>query len=88
MVISQFETVLIQLGYDIRLNILHEVVFNNVLVGKQGWLYLTDEDNLDYYQHASPFSQTDLAHIQQKLDLMNARPGCPGDRFYRRCVAQ
>ena len=72
---------LIQLDYDIRLNILHEAVFSNVLVGKQGWLYLTDEDNLDYYQHASPFSQDQLAHIQQKLDQANARLAAQGIEF-------
>jgi len=72
---------LIRLDYDIRLNILHEVVFDNVLVGRQGWLYLTDEDNLDYYQHASPFSQGQLAHIQQKLDQVNARLAAQGIEF-------
>jgi hypothetical protein len=72
---------LIQLDYDIRFNILHEVVFNNVLVGKQGWLYLTDEDNLDYYQHASPFSQGQLAHIQQKLDQVKATLAAQGIDF-------
>jgi hypothetical protein len=72
---------LIRLDYDIRLNVLHEEVFNHVLVGKQDWLYLTDEDNLDYYQHASPFSQPQMAHIQQKLDQVNAHLAAQGIDF-------
>jgi alginate O-acetyltransferase complex protein AlgJ len=76
-----FRDRLIQLDYDIRLNLLHEVVFTNVLVGKQGWLYLTDEDNLDYYQNASPFSQGQLAHIQQKLDQVRGDMAAQGIDF-------
>lgn len=38
-------------------------VFNNVLVGKNGWLQFTGEHNLDDYQNALNFSTTELQAV-------------------------
>lgn len=57
-----------------RLNVLHETVFTQVVVGKEGWLYYTGEQNLDSYQCSRPFTPEELnlaadnlLEIQQKL---------------------
>ncbi len=46
------------------------IVFHDVLVGDQGWLYLTDENNLSYYQCNRPFTQEELAILVNKVELM------------------
>jgi hypothetical protein len=44
--------------------------FNNVLVGKNGWLFFTDEDNLTYYQCDRPFTPTELEKIVSRVKEM------------------
>jgi alginate O-acetyltransferase complex protein AlgJ len=41
--------------------------FHDVLVGKNGWLYLTDEDNLSYYQCDQPFTPAELERIVARV---------------------
>lgn len=45
-------------------------IFPNALVGKEGWLYLTDEDNLSYYQCDQPFTQEELDRIVKNVESM------------------
>jgi alginate O-acetyltransferase complex protein AlgJ len=45
-------------------------VFHDVLVGSQGWLFLTDENNLSYYQCDQPFTEEELSRIVEKVKSM------------------
>jgi hypothetical protein len=44
--------------------------FNNVLVGRNGWLYFTDEKNLNYYQCDQPFTPAELEKIVSRVKEM------------------
>lgn len=45
-------------------------VFQDVLIGQKGWLYLTDEDNLGYYQCDRPFSDAQVARLVERVGGM------------------
>lgn len=66
---------LIHLDYRIRYFILRETVYPQVVLGKQGWMYYTNEGNLEYYQRVRPLTSektnrlvSNLKNLQQKLD--------------------
>lgn len=48
-------------------------VFPKVLVGNNGWLVFTAENDIEGYQHADIFTEGELARIQQSLDNLTDR---------------
>ncbi|HEY2980281.1 MAG TPA: hypothetical protein VGJ22_03795 [Anaerolineales bacterium] len=48
-------------------------VFPKVLVGDAGWLVYTAENDIEGYQHADPFADSELSRIQHSLDELSVR---------------
>lgn len=61
---------LIRLEYWTRFNLLRETVFPQVLLGKDGWMYYTNEGNLDYYQRVKPLTGDQTTTIRFNLEQM------------------
>ncbi len=61
---------LIRLEYWTRFNVLRETVFPQVLLGKDGWMYYTNEGNLDYYQRVKPLAGDQTTIIRSNLEQM------------------
>lgn len=64
-------TLLIRKLYDIRFTWLKERVFHDVLVGEDGWLYYTGEENLNYFQRVAPFSTQQLKKFRLELNILH-----------------
>jgi hypothetical protein len=62
-----FRDMLIRLDYWTRYFILQETVYPQVLLGSQGWMYYTDEGNLDYYQRVKPLTTEQTTIIAENL---------------------
>lgn len=62
---------LIALYGSLRLK-LGDHVFNNVVVGKDGWFFYTGEFSIPDYQNSAPFSEERLQSFQQALDQLNS----------------
>ncbi|MEA4959037.1 MAG: DHHW family protein [Anaerolineaceae bacterium] len=73
---------LVKIVNNFRYHKLGERLFNRVLRGDEDWLVYTDENNLDDYQNSFPFSEQELALIQQKIDNLRANLEAQGIRFY------
>jgi alginate O-acetyltransferase complex protein AlgJ len=56
---------------EIQYRFLGSNVYQNVLIGKEGWLYLTDEDNLRYFQCDQPFSPGELDTLVKNVKEMH-----------------
>ena len=63
---------LVQIIADLRV-VLGDRVFPKVLVGDEGWLIYTAENDIEDYQRAQPFEESELARIQDALDELTAR---------------
>jgi alginate O-acetyltransferase complex protein AlgJ len=61
--IEAFNTVRLRLG---------DRVFPQVLVGKQGWLYLYTTREVGDFQHAAPFTRKELVDYRRRIDAINA----------------
>ncbi len=61
---------LIRLDYWSRYFILGETVFPQVLLGSDGWMYYTDEGNLDYFQRVKPFTRDQTNLISDRLRMI------------------
>jgi len=48
-------------------------VFPKVIVGDNGWLVFTAENDIEGYQHADAFTEEELDRIQQSLDSLAAK---------------
>ncbi len=46
-------------------------IYHNVLIGKEGWLYLTDEDNLRYFQCDQPFTPGEVDTLVEHVREMH-----------------
>jgi len=46
-------------------------IYNNVVVGKNGWFFLTDEFSIADYQNTIPLKPGKLAKLQKNLDRLN-----------------
>lgn len=57
---------------DLRVT-LGDRVFPKVLVGDNGWLVFTAENDIEGYQHADTFTEEELARIQESLDSLTAK---------------
>lgn len=62
---------------DLRIRI-GDRVFPKVVVGDDGWLVYTAENDIDGYQQADAFSEAELARIQQSLDRLTAQYAAQG----------
>jgi hypothetical protein len=71
---------LIQLFNGARLAI-GDKVFPKALVGDGGWIFYTAEKSLDDYQNAIPFSERELAQIQESLEAVTASYAAQGIRL-------
>src|SRR5512143_123985 len=71
--IEAFNTVRLQLG---------DRVFPQVLVGKEGWMYLYSVSEIGDYQHSNQFAtKHEMAYYQMQLDMINARLKKQGIKF-------
>jgi len=61
----------VALHNEILYRFLGSSVFQNVLLGKEGWLYLTDEDNLRYFQCDQPFTPGELDILVEHVKEMH-----------------
>jgi len=52
---------------NFRFHILREIVFPNVLIGKEDWLYYTGENNIADYECTSLFTASELQSIRSRL---------------------
>ncbi len=69
-------------GYtSARLNLFKDIIFGDVLARPGPWLVYTGEASMDDYQNAQPFTEEELARIQQHLDGLDARLSEKGIRF-------
>jgi len=62
---------LISLYTSFRLK-LGDRVYNETLVGKDGWFFYTDDFSIDDYQKIIEFRPNKLARLQKRLDRLNA----------------
>lgn len=46
-------------------------IFNNVLVGRDGWLFFTGDASMNDFQKSDPFSKDQLAQYQDQLTALN-----------------
>lgn len=71
----------IELYNKVLYTLLDGRTFSNVLRGNDGWLFYTDEGNMDDYQNAHPFSPADLEEIGDKLASVQKRMDNEGILF-------
>ena len=62
---------------DLRIRI-GDRVFPKVVVGDNGWLVYTAENDIEGYQRADAFPDSELARIQQSLDRLTAQYAAQG----------
>ena len=55
------------LNNTIRLNVLKERIFSDVLIGNNGWLYYSGESNLEDYQKTRKFNKTEIEEIKKQI---------------------
>ena len=53
--------------------LLGDRAFPKVVVGQDGWLVYTAENDIEDYQRVTPFTDAELARIQKSLDALHAR---------------
>lgn len=62
-----FHDELVASYYDFDVRLLKAQSFPGVLAGKEGWLYLTDEDNITDYQCVQPFNDQELTSLVENV---------------------
>ncbi len=62
---------LIRAVTDLRVAI-GDSIFSNAIIGKEGWLFQTSESVIQDYQNDIPFTEKQLAELQQNLDEIAA----------------
>jgi len=72
---------LIRASYSLRLNLLHESVFNDVLLGLDGWMFYTGEGNMDDYQRTRTFTPQQVQAMRANLEGIQADLAQRGIRF-------
>jgi len=53
--------------HAIRLRLLKEIEFPNVLIGKENWLYYTGEDNIRDFECTAPFTKPELESLVARI---------------------
>jgi len=76
-----FRDSLIRMDYWMRYFVLHETVFPQVLMGRDGWMYYTHEGNLDYYQRVHPLTEAQQQSIRDNLLSIQSKLEKDGIRF-------
>ena len=66
----------------IRLHVLGEKEFPNVVIGKNDWLYYTGEDNIRDYECTSPFTKKELISLVERLQGWDEQLRGMGIDFY------
>lgn len=66
-----FRQEIIKINNTIRINLLGEKIFNDVVIGKNGWLYYSGESNLEDYQKTRRFTNAEMNEINQQLAYTN-----------------
>lgn len=61
---------LIRLDYWGRYFILKETVFPQVLLGSDGWMFYSDEGNLEYYQRVKPLTDHQVLLVSERLEAI------------------
>jgi hypothetical protein len=64
-----------------RLFLFKDQIFEKTLVRPADWLIFSDDNSLNDYQNAHPFTESQLAEIQQSLDGFDTRLKARGIRF-------
>jgi hypothetical protein len=72
---------LVRVYTAVRLNLLNDAVFAGVFARENNWLVYTEENSLDDFQNTRPFSEAELAKIQQNLDEAEAYLNSQGIKF-------
>ncbi len=54
--------------YWVRREILHDIIFPQVVIGRNNWLYYSSLNTINLYQKVMPFSQEELDNIRQNLE--------------------
>ena len=68
--------------YDFDARLLKASSFPGVLAGKDGWLYLTDEDNITDYQCVQPFAEQELTSLVEKIGNLRSHYESQGILFF------
>lgn len=76
-----YRDTLIRTEYWLRYFVLRETVFPQVLLGSDGWMFYTNEGNLDYYQRVKPLSETQTVKINANLMEIQKRMEANGIKF-------
>ena len=63
---------LIEIYNNLRLA-LGDRVFPNVIVGNNGWMFYSGDRSIDEYQNSNPYSETELADLQSRLDNLQGQ---------------
>lgn len=58
--------------YDFFSFKLGDQVYNNVLVGKDGWLFYTGDKSIAQFQNTNPLRRAQLIRLQEKLDSLQS----------------
>jgi alginate O-acetyltransferase complex protein AlgJ len=72
----------IEAFHALRLWVLKEKEFPNVLIGKEDWLYYTGEDNIRDYECSAPFTKKDLNSLVERVQHWQDRLDEMGIDFY------
>jgi hypothetical protein len=68
--------------HSIRLWVLKEKEFPNVLMGKEDWLYYTGENNIRDFECTSPFTRKELDSLVERLQGWHNQLSSMGVDFY------
>lgn len=68
--------------HSIRLRVMREKEFPNVLIGKEDWLYYTGENNIRDFECTSPFTRKELDSLFERLQGWHNWLSAMGVDFY------
>jgi len=72
----------IEAFHAIRLRVLKEKEFPNVLIGKEDWLYYTGEDNIRDFECTAPFTKKDMNSLVVRVQHWQEQLNGMGVDFY------
>lgn len=76
-----FRKSLLELHGRFKVDLLRSTSHSDVLLGKEGWLFLAGERCLDYRRHTDPFSDTELSAWSSVLEGRRQRLASMGIEF-------
>ena len=78
----RFKDLHVNAFHAIRLKVLDEKEFPNVLIGKKGWLYYTGENNIRDFECTSPFTKKELDSLVARVQGWHDQLSSMGVDFY------